>query len=209
MKKTFLTGLVAGLLVLCVTVIANAAPIPVVTSWTSASIWSGGNWTIGYQFRANQNIEVTALGYYDLNLDGLQNATTVTLWNNTGSLLGSATVLQNDTLLGSFRYANLNNSISLNMGETYRIGAGVDSTDWLYDVTGISTKSQITYLGGAWANGQNVFTSRLTQGTTNYISANFLIDTTSSGPNPVPEPTTLILLGSGLAGLAFYRRKRK
>jgi len=32
-------------------------------------------------------------------------------------------------------------------------------------------------------------------------------DSTSSAPDPVPEPTTILLLGSGIVGLLGFRRK--
>jgi len=40
------------------------------------------------------------------------------------------------------------------------------------------------------------------------LTPNLLMDAEGNFA-PVPEPATIILLGSGLAGLAFYRRKRK
>lgn len=179
---------------------ASTAATVGIDSWGGASSYFGGPWTIGFQFTANQNLNITSLG----TLDGISSPSTVSLWTDSGTLLASALVSQIDTLYGGFRYVSLGSGVMLNAGDTYRMGVGVDSTSWLYVVTGINTGSDITYLNGTWSNGQNNFTNFVNFGGGNdYISANFLAD------ESVPEPASLALLGLGLAALGFSRRRKQ
>ncbi|MGC9519424.1 MAG: PEP-CTERM sorting domain-containing protein [Desulfuromonadaceae bacterium] len=43
----------------------------------------------------------------------------------------------------------------------------------------------------------------------NVFRSTFSYDFDVPGTNPVPKPSTFLLLGSGLAGLGFYARKKK
>lgn len=60
-------------------------------------------------------------------------------------------------------------------------------------------------LTGTW---NDVYTGLGGDGITLYSAQGYLVEYELSDPSPVPEPSTAILLGSGLVGLAWYGRKR-
>lgn len=72
-------------------------------------IFTAVNQNLGYDFTIGpQNIQITALGLWDQNQDGLGSAHVVGLWDNSGNLLAKATISPGtiDPLVGEFRYSS-------------------------------------------------------------------------------------------------------
>src|SRR4051794_3185620 len=66
-------------------------PGPASMAWVSFA--GGGVVTLGYDFAVNGSLlQLNALGVWDENSDGLQNAHFVGIWNSNGDLLGQATI---------------------------------------------------------------------------------------------------------------------
>ena len=143
-----------------------------------------------------------------------------------------------DTLLGYGEFSPTNEAnelifandvlTALGMGTTellYGTGMKIDfpsSTDykqllsydpgfaWEYAVVKVDGPNDFHYLyQDTYASGGDDLLETFAQGTTPFNMNNYGIShITWFGPAPVPEPSTLILLGVGLAGLAAYRRKK-
>ncbi len=99
--------------------------------------------------------------------------------------------------------------------EWMNVAISTNATDWidLGDVLGQPTGIDIDAISGVveGARYSYVRISDIPPNQTGYPYGEADIDAVAalSSAAPVPEPATFILLGSGLAGLAFYRRKRK
>ncbi len=160
----------------------------------------------GFRFTPTININVTALGYYDANQDGLALAHPVAIYQyDTQTQLALATVDQASTLEGSFRWAPIT-PLRLTAGVSYLVAGyhpGNTNEDFAAtpDDRNVTIPSQITYQGYTYVLGGSTV-----QFTTTPYRDNF----TFFGPNfqfeHAPEPVTFALTGIGLILLSVSGR---
>lgn len=135
---------------------------------------TGADMTLGWEFQTNANINVTALGFFDLDADGLLASHQVGLWNSSGTLLGSVTVTPSSSPSGGFYYENLTTPINLPSGNTYRIAAHVLGDGFVYGADNIVTDPSITF--GETYRGFPGFTFPTENDGRIYLTTNFLFE---------------------------------
>lgn len=167
----------------------------------------------GLRFTTINAIKLVALGHFEgTNLPMLGDRQ-VGVWTDSGTLLGSTTVLTTDTQIGNFRYHNLSSPIFLAANQTYRIGAleganqrisqpSLNPLSPAYWANNFQASPDITVNHAVISNPSGFAFPSNSFSTIVYMNTSALIG--------LPEPTTYLMMGSFLSlSILAYALKRK
>jgi hypothetical protein len=190
----------------------TASASNIALQWSGSGSVGGSEQTRGWAFSTDRAINITSLGWFDYEDNGLVDAHEVGIWDGSGNLLLSGIVGAGDAdpLLAGFRYNGTLTGATLLAAGTYVV-AGLSTYNddaWReVDPARVTMGSGITYLEDRTSESSAFEFAGVTQGLdVGYFGANFQYDAAAE----VPEPSvvSLSLLGLGMMGVAARKRRR-
>jgi hypothetical protein len=175
---------------------------------------------LGMDFDVNAPIQITSLGVFDSNQDGLAFAIPIRIWDRNTQLPVASLIIPagtSATLIGGSRFVNLVTPLTLNAGFQGSIVEDPNTTDGIFNTFGGANPTVLNTGGGLISfvgvgrvgdSGPGTYPARLDGGPNDRYDAG-TFQFTAAGAAVTPEPGAIALLaGLGIVGSGIVKRRR-